>query len=279
VSIDTLIAGRHFPSNADPALIAERALRVSVSDLAAMGAEPLWFTLALSLPEADEHWLESFSEGLFAAAHNCDCVLVGGDTTRGPLSITIQVHGAVPKGLALTREGAEPGDHIFVTGELGDGAAALAALENRLEIEEGHNRYFSDRFYRPEPQLAAGKLLRGLATAALDISDGLLADLGHICSASLVGAEVDVERLPLSEALQYYHNRCPAKDWALSGGDDYQLCFTVPPRNLDAVGTLIATGRINASAIGTITNGDSVVCMEGGKNYLPTTTGYQHFDT
>jgi len=278
VSMDTLIADVHFPANADPGLIAERALRVNLSDLAAMGAEPLWFTLALSLPDADEHWLDSFSEGLFAAAHRYDCTLVGGDTTRGPLSITIQVHGSLTPGKALLRGNASPGDRIFVTGKLGDGAAALAALEHRFEVQEEHVQYFADQYYRPTPRLKEGQRLKSFASAALDISDGLLADLGHICEQSLVGAEVAVECLPISEPLAFYGDQCPALDWALCGGDDYELCFTVPEKNLSSVKALISMGELVATEIGEIVSGSQVLCKNFGEVYEPPHSGYQHFE-
>ncbi len=277
VSMDTLVAGVHFLENADPSLIAERALCVNLSDLAAMGAKPLWFTLALTLPEADEHWLESFSEGLFAAAHRHDCALVGGDTTRGPLSITIQVHGALNPGKALLRGNASVGDLIFVTGSLGDGAASLAALQHQFDVHEEDLAYFSDHYYRPVPRIKEGVRLANIASAALDVSDGLVADLGHLCRASFVGAEIDVERLPLSAPLLNYP-ACPAIDWALCGGDDYQLVFTVSPKHLDALQALIAFGEIDATEIGVIVSEDGVVCKKGGQVYQPPQAGYQHFE-
>ncbi len=277
VSMDALIADVHFPANADPALIAERALRVNLSDLAAMGAQPLWFTLGLSLPDADEPWLESFSEGLFAAANHFECVLVGGDTTRGPLTITIQVHGAIAPGKALLRSEAAPGDKIFVTGVLGDGAASLAALRQKFSVHEEDMTYFSNKFYRPEPCLKAGQRLQGLASAALDISDGLVADLQHICEESLVGAVINLESLPVSSELSRYESECPIYDWALAGGDDYQLCFTVSPRNIDTVNALIALGEIDATEVGEIVSGSGVTCLKSGDVYVSEQTGYKHF--
>ena len=277
VSVDTLIADVHFLANADPSLIAERALCVNLSDLAAMGAKPLWFTLALSLPEADEHWLESFSKGLFAAAHRHDCVLVGGDTTRGPLSITIQVQGAIDPGKALLRGNAAEGDIIFVTGSLGDGAAALAALQHQFDVHEDDLSYFSDCYYRPQPRIKEGLRLTTIASAALDISDGLVADLGHLCNASFVGAEINIDQLPLSASLSKYPD-CPAIDWALCGGDDYQLVFTVSPKRIDALQALIAFGEIDATEIGVIVNTGGVVCKQGGEIYQPPQTGYKHFE-
>lgn len=288
VSMDTLVADVHFPRDADPALIAERALRVNLSDLAAMGAEPLWFTLGLTLPEADSSWLEAFSEGLFRVAKEYHCDLVGGDTTRGPLSITIQVHGAVDAAQALLRSKARAGDRIYVTGHLGDGAAALALIMGQLDVEAEAADYLRDRYYRPRPQLQAGEKLRGLATAAIDISDGLLADLGHICTRSGVAANVDVRRLPVSAAvLSLVEKGCVDRNksmqWALCGGDDYQLCFTVPEARAEAVEKLISAGDIEATPIGDIVPGEGVHCYQGESELDLDAlgignTGYQHFE-
>jgi thiamine-monophosphate kinase len=277
VSMDTLVADVHFPANADPELIAERALRVNLSDLAAMGAEPLWFTLGLTLPAADAPWLQGFSRGLFRVADEFNIALVGGDTTRGPLTITLQVHGAVAPGAALLRSQARPGDHIFVTGPLGDGAAALAVIQRELEVGPAAFSYFMERFYRPQPQLRAGCALRGVAGAAIDISDGLVADLGHICTESGVGAELDLEHLPLSEPMQKRVERARALQWALTGGDDYQLCFTVPEAQLGRLDALRAQQRLQAFAVGRITQGHAVRCLHKGRPVDIQRSGYQHF--
>lgn len=278
VTVDTLVAGNHFPQNADPELIAERALRVNLSDLAAMGAEPLWFTLALTLPDADEHWLDGFSRGLFQAAHLYHCSLVGGDITRGPLSITIQAMGAVPLATALQRGNAEPGDRIYVTGPLGDAAAAVAVIKGELSVGSSAFNYFMSRYYRPLPKLAEGALLRGVASAAIDISDGLLADLGHICKASGVGAHIALEQVPVSEALSKLASPQQVNQWALAGGDDYHLCFTVPRSRQNAMNDLIRRHKINAIAIGDIVPGEGVTCTYEGHPFHLKTTGYQHFE-
>lgn len=277
VSMDTLVADVHFPAGADPELIAERALRVNLSDLAAMGATPLWFTLGLTLPSSDADWLESFSRGLFAAANEFDCSLVGGDTTRGPLSITLQVHGSVDAGLALRRSGAGIGDLVCVTGCLGDGAAALALIQDRLRAEDDTCDYLLERFYRPRPQLAEGQLLLGLASAALDISDGLVADLGHICQRSGVGAVIDIERLPLSAAVTANVEHGQATSWALAGGDDYQLCFTVPQAKRSALQSLIDSNQLQVSVIGEVVEGSAVICRDNGVEVNISATGYNHF--
>ncbi len=277
ISVDTLVSGVHFPRDAAPQDIAERALRVNLSDLAAMGADPLWFTLALTLPDADEDWLRDFGRGLFSAARDFGCSLVGGDTTSGPLSLTLQVMGAVPPGLALRRDGASVGDFVLVTHHLGDGAGALAMLDGRWSPAAEHRASLQQRFYRPEPRLAEARLLRELASAALDISDGLVADLGHICAASDLGAVIDVDAVPLSPALRSFHDREQALRWALAGGDDYELCFTLPPARMPDLAMLIAEGRIHASVIGEMVAGQGVHCERQGQPYPLTTTGYQHF--
>lgn len=277
VSVDTLVAGVHFPAEADAELIAERALRTNLSDLAAMGAEPLWFTLALTLPEASEDWLRRFSRGLFACAREYKIALIGGDTTFGPLSITIQVMGTVLPGAALRRDGANIGDFVLVTHSLGDGAAALALIQHRITVDEASAKFLQDRFYRPTPRLQESVLIRELATAALDISDGLVADLQHICDASDVGAVIDVENLPLSPALQALNHQPQAFEWALSGGDDYELCFTVPPEKMTDIAMLIAQGKLNATVIGEIIPGNKVICEFEGRPFKLTKTGYQHF--
>lgn len=277
VSVDTLVADVHFPASAAADEIAERALRVNLSDLAAMGAQPLWFTLALTLPETNEDWLRQFSHGLFRAAREFGCALVGGDTTRGPLSITLQVMGAVEPAQALRRDGASLGDFVLVTHNLGDGAAALAMIEQRLAVAPEHQAYLHECFYRPVPRLREAQLLRGLASAALDISDGLVADLGHLCAASDLAAVIDVDQIPLSPALQSLADREQALRWALTGGDDYELCFTVSPEKMSAVAMLIAEGQLEAKVIGELVAGSGVHCEREGDAFQLTETGYQHF--
>lgn len=277
VSMDTLVGDVHFPGNADPELIAERALRVNLSDLAAMGAEPLWFTLGLTLPKTDENWLKGFSQGLFRAANDFNISLVGGDTTRGNLSITIQVHGAVDPAKALLRSHAKVGDSIFVSGPLGDGAAALAVIKKELEVGKSAFNYFMSHYYRPHPQLALGQHLAGVANACIDISDGLVADLGHICEQSGIGAEIDIERLPMSEPLAKRGEDEQAMQWALAGGDDYQLCFTVAANKMQRFEDLCNRHRLKAIPIGRMVEGKGVTCRLKGDELALTRTGYQHF--
>lgn len=264
--MDTQVAGRHFPLDTSPFDIGWRALATNLSDLAAMGATPRWFTLALTLPEADEAWLAGFAEGLSVLAAQAGVSLVGGDTTRGPLTITIQAEGTVPAGQALRRSGARPGDGIYVSGYPGDAAAGLALHQGRLARATGSDSLLA-RFFRPEPRLALGLALRGKASACIDVSDGLLQDLGHILAASGVGAVLDLEALPVSAALVAIAGE-DARSWLLSGGDDYELCFTAP----DAV--LLPDTGLPLTRIGTVQAGAGLYDSAG--NALEV-AGYQHF--
>ena len=277
VSMDTLVEGVHFPVGAPAKDIATRALATALSDLAAMAAEPLWFTLGLTLPAANEAWISDFCDSLLALANTHQCCLVGGDLTRGPLTLTVQVHGAVEQGQALRRSGAKPDDIIYVTGNLGDGAAALAVLQQKITLRKNAQDYLYQRFYNPTPRLREGQLLASLAHSAIDISDGLYADLTHICQASAVGAMVDVNRLPISEHWCKNVSREQALTWAISGGDDYELCFTVPRSQTPLLETWIKSGRINATAIGKITHKPEVYMVNNGKAMALATEGYKHF--
>lgn len=226
-SVDTMVEGVHFPQGYRPDFLGWRALAAAASDLAAMGAEPVCFTLALTLPEADETWLEAFAGGLASASAAFGLPLAGGDTTRGPLTLSIQVHGTVPSGCAIRRSGAGAGDLICVSGTLGNAGAALDYLEASSPTAD--MLAVLESYHHPVPRLEAGKKLRGVATAAIDISDGLLADLGHLLEASGTGARVDVAALPLSAPLCRLKG-AGAADYALRSGDDYELCVTVPPQ-------------------------------------------------
>lgn len=273
---DTLVKGVHFPADASPAEIATRALCVNLSDLAAMGAEPRWYTLALTLESADEDWLREFSRGLADVASACGFALIGGDTTRGPLCISVTAIGSVPAGAWLARGGARPGDALYVTGRLGEGAAALAFLQGRLACSADEASYLRGRFYRPSPRLREGVLLRPFASAAIDVSDGLLADAGHIATRSGVQLVVDISRVPLPAVNADHETRLY---WALAGGDDYELCFTVPAAHRPAVDALIASAELAAQCIGEVRAGAGVVCHERGTPWQPARplSGYQHF--
>jgi thiamine-monophosphate kinase len=281
MSMDTLVAARHFPVTATPYQIATRALCTSLSDLAAMGAKPLWFTLGLTLPSVDEMWLKSFSEGLFSIANAFDIDLIGGDTTRGPLTVTVQVHGEVDQGKALLRSRAQLGDAIFVTGCLGDGAAGLAMLQNQLQVNNTTRDYLLGRFYAPTPHILDGQSIAPFTNSAIDISDGLLADAEHIAIASGVGMAINIECLPIAKSIQQIAaDRCV--QWALTGGDDYQLLFTVSPQQLFNVQSLLDQGMIKVSHIGEVVDGDGQVsCFLQGDAYDISNLkkGYQHFVT
>lgn len=274
VSTDTLVDGVHFPVAADPFLLGQRSLAVAVSDLAAMGAAPLAFTLALTLPTVAADWLRAFAEGLDAMAEACGVRLVGGDTTRGPLSLTVTVFGSVPAGTALTRSGAQVGDLLCVGGALGDAAGALPLVLGERVVPEAIGAPLLARYWSPAPQLALGQALRGLATAALDISDGLLADCGHIAMASGVELQIEQSRLPLSDALRRLLGEAQARQAALTGGDDYILAFTLPARYL---APLLAHGW-PVHVIGSVQAGSGVSLVNAqGEDITPVIRGYQHF--
>lgn len=264
-SVDTLVEGSHFPEDTFPEDIGYRCVAVAASDLAAMGARPLAMTLALTLPDADDFWLHAFSEGLGQASTAFGLPLVGGDTTRGPCVISVQVFGVVERGAALLRGGAQPGDAVFVSGTLGDAAAGLALLQSRWQPEAVHGEYLLGRYYRPTPRLVLGEKLTGIASAAVDVSDGLIQDLGHIAAASGCAIEIQADDLPLSDALRSHHERQQQLAWALGGGDDYELCITVP------VDLMAPEGF---TRIGSVTEGEGVRC-EGAT--LPEHSGYTHF--
>lgn len=233
VTADTLNSGVHFPPETLPEDIGWKALAVNLSDLAAMGATPAWGTLALSLPEAEAPWIDAFADGFFELADAHGWQLIGGDTTRGPLSLSVTAFGQVPHGQALRRDGAQVGDDIWVSGTLGDAAAALALWQRRaLDVTrpaaDGDLEQLRQRLLRPMPRIALGSMLRGVATAAVDVSDGLLADLGHVVSRSGVGMRLQQDGLPVSDALRRVCGAEVAQDYALRGGDDYELCFTAP---------------------------------------------------
>lgn len=274
ISTDTLVAGVHFPDVCAPFLLGQRALGVSASDLAAMGANPIAFTLALTLPDVSAGWLQAFARGLNDMAQGCSMRLIGGDTTRGPLSLTVTVFGSVPSGKALTRGGAQVGDLLCVGGPLGDGAGALPLVLNQRSTEASTTQALLARYWSPQPQFELGLALRGKATAALDISDGLLADCGHIALASGVRLLVERDKLPMSDALKAFFDPDEALNAALSGGDDYRLAFTLPPSWL---ADLLAAGQ-PVFVIGQVVEGQGVALIdEHGQDVTPLTRGYQHF--
>ena len=284
VSTDTLISGVHFPENTTAYDVGFKALAVNLSDLAAMGADPLWFTLCITLPESTEAWLEGFCEGLAALAIETGISLVGGDTTRatrGPLSISIHVTGAVDIGKAITRSGALVGDDIYVSGMIGQGAAGLAlALADDVAPEGEDLQEALQQFNCPEPRLKLGKQLIGIANSCIDISDGLFADLQHILTASEVGASIDVELIPMSPAIMesslFFEKSTDEKLMlACNGGDDYELCFTAPVTERSSIAKLSTMRKLPLTRIG------KVVAGKGIKNSISSeeiaASGYQHF--
>ncbi len=274
VSIDTLVAGVHFFPDCDPDALGHKSLAVGLSDLAAVGAEPAWATLALTLPGADEAWLAAFAGGLgrLALAHGLR--LVGGDTTRGPLCISVQVHGFVPAGAALRRGGASPGDLICVSGSLGDAGLAL-----RQHLRGGPTDAAARaRLERPTPRVALGLALRGVASAAIDISDGLVADLGHLLAQPGLGARVDLARLPLSAAVAGAIESDAHWDLPLASGDDYELCFTLPPARVDRLAAIAVRAGCALTPIGEITRDGGLRCiLPDGGDWHPRRTGFDHF--
>ncbi|MGR5500801.1 thiamine-phosphate kinase [Vibrio sp. DNB22_10_4] len=233
ISTDTLVAGTHFLADANPAQIAHKALASNISDLVAMGASPAWVSMGISLPEINTAWLERFSNAFFKLADYYGIQLIGGDTTKGPLTITLTVQGTLPEGKALTRHGAQSGDWVYVTGQLGDAKAGLdVILENNISADTSLNQELQRRHFEATPRVLAGIALRDIASAAIDISDGLVADLGHILKRSKVGARLNVAALPISkELLQFVGSRALAQQYALTSGEEYELCFTVPEAN------------------------------------------------
>jgi thiamine-monophosphate kinase len=279
ISVDTLVEGIHFLPNTDPESLGHKSLAVSLSDLAAMGATPAWLTLALTLPEVNADWLAGFAKGLanLATAHNI--ALIGGDTTRGPLSITIQVHGHVDAERALRRDGAKVGDSIYVSGALGDAGAGLKLKQSKLNNElatEIDATFLQQRLDKPTPRVELGIGLLGIAHSAIDISDGLVADLNHILEKSNVGAQINLDALPVSAELMRVVGREEAEKLALYSGDDYELCFTVSPDNDSE---LVKNIKETYTKIGTITDGNNILFIKSGQEIELTGAGYEHFST
>ncbi|ADJ29134.1 thiamine-phosphate kinase [Nitrosococcus watsonii] len=278
VSMDTLVVGVHFTAEADPAALGHKALAVGLSDLAAMGAEPAWATLALTLPEVDRAWLVEFTQGLSRLARSYGVQLVGGDTTRGPLAVTMQLHGFVPRGKALRRDGARPGDGIYVTGTLGDSGLALRARLEGLPLSQETLCCVEHRLDWPQPRVREALAIRPFAHAAIDISDGLAADLGHILKGSGVGAAVEVEALPLSESLRASVELDQAWALALTAGDDYELCVTVPAKYRDRIRAVLSALDCPCALIGTIEEEPGFRCRrQNGASFIPQQQGYRHF--
>ncbi|MGE0030000.1 MAG: thiamine-phosphate kinase [Steroidobacteraceae bacterium] len=274
LALDTLVAGAHFPAGMDARFVGHRALAVNLSDLAAMGAEPAWALLGLTLPSVDEHWLAGFSAGLDALARRFQVALVGGDTTRGPLTVTIALAGIVPAGQALLRSGARPGDDLWVSGTPGDAAAGLAVLQGRLPAQGRARDALLHRFQLPEPRVALGVALRGIASACIDISDGLAGDLAKLCAASGVGADVESRELPLSAGLCSAAGPEARLGFALSGGDDYELLFTAPAAQRASLAALEAGAVLRRIGVISDTAG---VRIDGAAPEREAGHGFDHF--
>ncbi|MEQ9887053.1 thiamine-phosphate kinase [Pectobacterium zantedeschiae] len=279
VSTDTLVSGVHFLPDIDPADLGYKSLAVNLSDLAAMGADPAWLSLAITLPKSNSQWLSAYSDSLFELLDYYGMQLVGGDTTRGPLSLTLTIHGLVPAGRALTRRGARIGDWIYVTGSLGDSAAGLAILQNTLQVDDDEVRQgLLQRHLRPQPRILQGQALRDLASSAIDLSDGLISDLQHILNASECGARIHLDAIPQSNWLRSCVDEEQALRWALSGGEDYELCFTVPEINRGALE--LALGHLGAdyTCIGQIgPSSEGLRFFRDNKATELNWKGYDHF--
>ena len=279
ITTDTLVEGTHFLPSISPADLAYKSVAVNLSDLAAMGATPTWMSLALTLPEIKEAWLAEFSQSLFAILDRYGVSLIGGDTTKGPLSITLTAQGFLPKNQGLFRHQAKVGDWIFVSGFLGDSAAGLDLLLQNRKIENESDRYFIQRHLHPTPRVELGLALRSFSCCALDISDGLLADLEHILERSQVGAEIYLENLPLSHHLCTQYEQTQAEKFALTGGEDYELCFTVSEEKRKEMEQVLRSQGIKVTRIGQILPATSGLNLlkNGKKMALPTHIGFDHF--
>lgn len=278
LTTDMLVAGSHFFADADPRSVGHKALAVNLSDIAAMGATPAWFTLDVSLPSADPEWLRAFARGLFELADQYRTQLVGGDTVRGPLTVAIQLCGMVPAGEALLRSGARPGDRIYVTGTLGDAALALLHRRGTLDLADPERLQVTRRLDYPQPRIAAGGALRTLASSCIDVSDGLYADLGHVLEASDVGARIVLEKIPLSSLYRRHSDHFGGAELALSNGDDYELCFTVPPTKVSELQRVLPRCECDVTYIGDIEAQPGLRVVDtDGKIHEPKLRGYDHF--
>ena len=272
--VDQSVAGRHFPDDTPPFSVGHKSLAVNLSDMAAMGATPHHALLTLSLPEASSDWLDEFMGGFSALARECNVQLVGGDTCRGPLAISVTLIGSVPVGQALLRNAATAGDLIAVSGFLGEAACALDCVLSG----EACSPQLLTRLNEPQPRLALGQGLRQLATACIDISDGLVSDLGHILQASAVGADLAIDTLPLSDELRHQAGRDRALGYAMTGGDDYELCFCLPPASMSQLETLAARVGVPVQCIGEVRSGSDLTLYDGDQRVDPQTwSAYAHF--
>ncbi|WP_114766500.1 thiamine-phosphate kinase [Vibrio rhodolitus] len=280
ISTDTLVADTHFLSSANPAWVAHKALASNISDLAAMGATPAWVSFALTMPEVDETWLAPFCDSFFALADQYGLQLIGGDTTKGPLSITLTVQGLLPQGEALERSGAKVGDGVYVTGFLGDSKAGLDVVLEPANLSKPYARELEKRHYFSTPRTQVGEALRGIASAAIDISDGVISDLGHILKRSGVGAQLQVEQLPLSEQLLgFVGSEQQAQQYALTSGEEYELCFTLADGNQQRMWQAVSEIDCQITRIGTINDSGKLTLTQQGQALAWQLNGYDHFKT
>ena len=278
VSTDTMVSGTHFFPDVDPENLGHKALAVNLSDMAAMGALPYWAMLALTVPNVDHAWLAAFAKGFFDLAQEYNVSLIGGDTTRGPLTLTVTIMGEVPAGAALRRSSAKAGNDIWVSGNVGDAALAVAHRHGRVVLEEADYREAVMRLYEPTPRVALGQALRGLATSAIDISDGLLADLTHICRLSGVGATVELPLVPVSSIGAKHLSTPEGRTAIVSGGDDYELCFTAHPNSRESIEELADVLGHPLTRIGQVKRGKGVSLLGAdGKAVKVDGRGYDHF--
>lgn len=277
VTTDTLVEGVHFPINTEARAIGHKAVAVNLSDLAAMGAKPCWISLAITLPSIDEAWVAEFCAGVFELCEFFNVELIGGDTTQGPLSITITAQGLTPENQYLSRGGAKAGDWLYVTGELGDAALALQYLQGNISVEEHYVAPLIERLNYPKPRVLAGEIIREYASAAIDLSDGLIADLGHICQASNVGANIVLDALPLSEKLTNSLLEEDAINIATTGGDDYELLFTVSEANKVGVETALSHAGIHVTCIGQLNATQTITTTLNNKAVPINSSGFEHF--
>jgi thiamine-monophosphate kinase len=276
ISTDMLVAGTHFFHDAAPYDIGWKALAVNVSDMAAMGVQPKWATLAIALPEVNEPWLAEFSRGFFACADTFEIDLIGGDTTKGSLNISVTIMGEVPTGKALKRSSAQTGDDIWVSGELGSAALGLAHLQNKIKLQNESETCLK-ALYQPEPRAALGFALRGIATSCIDISDGLLADLGHILKASNLGAVIDLEKIPCIDLLKNNLDNLQFQEFILAGGDDYELCFTAPITKREEINLLSKQENIPITCIASTRMDIGLQANYKNKKLLLLKQGFEHF--
>lgn len=279
VTTDTMVVGTHFFPDDDPRALGHKLVAVNVSDLAAMGAEPTWLSLALTIPDVNESWLKAFAAGLHETAEYYNCQLIGGDTTRGPLCLTMIAKGIVPRGKALSRSGAKVGDYIYVTGTLGDAALGLKLCQGTHEVSKKHQTHVLQRFHYPSARVALGQALRNIASSAMDLSDGLYGDIQHILKRSAVGASIDVQRLPLSQAVKDSCDQQTAVALALSGGEDYELLFTVPENKRGSLDVLLSPYGIPLTCIGRVTGLAGKLELKNGESlYHYQHNGFKHFE-